>query len=427
MTKVILICLLTVACLCGCSQMFARTSPLTTSQEAHTLPPGRGLRVIEVFPNSPAEAAGIQRMDLLTQYAEYQIIDDATYFAARDKYEKSPAPTIEIVVWRGRERLTAEVPTGWLGVSTIELNRVSLEFSTLMNRINVLSQIPEHMRQHEFKKEFEDGGPTKILEKATALIDQAEQDGSLTTSQLLVAKIYLIQDDAPEEDQKRQSELLKQLLQTQPVSYIHVLGNDKFFKEQRYRAASACLNHYLRSSPDDVSMRLNLAVAYNQIGMYEAAEREVDYVFDRNLGISNYGRIVAYNAKANAALGQKDYVESIELMEKVMALEQDPSRLMIIQLAAAQMGDRARFEEASQRLKQTAPAKYQEVKLQVDAVEAHLMVKQNRRDTARQIVDAWKGDDRAEGRVTSYWKKLPDGMDVARTWAELSKQQTASK
>ena len=45
------------------------------------------------------------------------------------------------------------------------------------------------------------------------------------------------------------------------------------------RLAIAGFSHYLKSWPDDVSIRLNLAVAYNQVGMYEAAEDAVDYVF----------------------------------------------------------------------------------------------------------------------------------------------------
>lgn len=426
MSNMILISVLAIVCLSGCSTMLARTSPLAAAQEPHTNPPQRGLRVIEIFPNSPAEAAGIRMMDVITQYGESQIIDEAAYFAARGKYEKFLTPTVELVVWRGRERMIAKVPTGWLGVSTIEMDRVSLELAGLMNHVNSLTQIPEHQRQREFKKAFENGGIPGILEKAKNLIDKGERDGTLTSAQVLIARIYLIPDDAPADEQKRQSELLEELFRSQPVSFIHMLGNDKFFKERRYRPAIACLNHYLNSSPDDVSMRLNLAVAYNQMGMYEAADREVDYVLDRDLGVSAYGSIVAFNAKAMAALGRRDYLECIKQMEKVMVLEEDPSRLMIIQLAAALMGDRARFEAASQRFKQTAPAKYQEAKLQVDAVEAHLLVKENRRDAASQLVEGWKNDDRAEGKVISYWRKVPHGTDVARTWAELSKRETAS-
>jgi tetratricopeptide (TPR) repeat protein len=357
-------------------------------------------------------------MDLITQYGDYPIEDDAGFFAARNHHENAGTPTVEIVVWRGLSRMTAKVPAGWLGVSTTENNKVSEAFSSLMNRINSMREIPEYMHDREFKGQFKEG-PTKILQKAKDLIDQAEREGTLTRAQVQVARIYLILDEAPEEDQKRQSELLKQFFETQPVNYIHMLGNDKFFKDKRYRAAVACFTHYLKTSPDDVSIRLNLAVAYNQVGMYGEAERAADYVFNHNLELSEHGHVVGYYAKAIAALGRKDYLNSIQFAEKAFAIDPDADRMMLVQLAAAQMGDRERFAGAIQKLQEAQPAKYIEKKLQIDAVGAYAMVKNNQRDAARKLVRMWKDLNRAEGKVIAYWRHFPDGMDVARNWADL--------
>ena len=53
------LCFLIVMCLSGCSAMLGRPSQLSTSGATEGPPPERGLRVEEVFPNSPAAAAGI--------------------------------------------------------------------------------------------------------------------------------------------------------------------------------------------------------------------------------------------------------------------------------------------------------------------------------------------------------------------------------
>jgi tetratricopeptide (TPR) repeat protein len=419
MNKTLLIvCLLAMVCLSGCSAMLAKTSQLSTSRATAGKPPERGLRVTEVFPDSPAAAAGIHNMDLITQYGEYPIVDDAGFFAARDHYERSRTPTVEIVVWRGVFRMSAMVRAGRLGLMTEEDDKVSKAFSALINRINSMHQIPEYMHDREFKGQF-NGGSAKILEEAKALIDQAEREGTLTPAQVQVAQIYMILDQAPEQEQRRQAELLRQLFETQTVEYIHMLGNDKFFKGNRYRAAIACLNHYLNTSPDDISMRLNLAVAYNRVGMYNEAEGAADYVFAHNLRLSEHGQGVGYQSKAIAALGRKDYRNSIKFAEKAFAIEQDVYDQMLARLAAAQMGHTKRVEEAVQNRQEVGPAQFLELKLQIDAVDAYAMVKNNQRDVARKLVRMWKDSDRAEGRVIGYWRNFPDGMDVANNFADL--------
>ena len=319
----LIICFLAVTCLSGCSAMLGRPSQLSTSRATEGPPPERGLRVEEVFDNSPAAAAGIRSMDVITQYGEYPIVDDAGFFAARNHYKDSFSPTVEIAVWRGVTRMTVRVPTGWLGVSTRANDKVSEAFLGMMNKINSIREIPEYMHDREFKGQFE-GGTAKVLEQAKALIDKAEREGTLTAAQIQVARISMILDDAPEEDQRRQAEMLKGFIATQPVNYIHMLGNDEFFKKRRYRAAVACLSHYLKTSPDDISMRLNMAVAYNHLGMYEEADGTANYVFDHNLELSNHAHVVAYMAKAYAALGLKDYRSCIQFYDKAFAIEHEP-------------------------------------------------------------------------------------------------------
>jgi tetratricopeptide (TPR) repeat protein len=357
-------------------------------------------------------------MDLLARYGEYDIVDDAGYFAARNHYEAKRAGTVEITVWRGVHRMTAKVPTGWLGVMTTENDPVSLEFHSLMNRLNAMREIPEYMLDREFKGQFEEG-PTKIIEKARQLIDKAERESSLTPTQILVARIYMVLDEAPAAEVEQQSKLVAQLLATQPANFIEMIGQDKFFEDKRYRPAVACMKLHLAAEPDDVSARLNMGFAYNHLGMFEEAAAAADYVLDNRLRLSEHGYVVAYQVKALAALGLKDYQKSIQFAEKSFALNRETFDISLLQLAAAQKGDLQRVRAAKIRFQEVLPAKYIEKKLQVDAIEAYALLKSNQRAEARELVLKWKDLDRADGKVVNYWKLYPGGLDVANAWADL--------
>ena len=133
----------------------------------------------------------------------------------------------------------------------------------------------------------------------------------------------MILDDAPVEDQQRLEGLLQELIASQPQNYIEYLGSDRFFKDERYRAAIACFKEHLKTSSDDVSIRLNLGFAYNKLAMYNEANSAADFVFEHELKLSEYGRSVGYQVKATASLGLKDYPATIEYAKKAFSVDQD--------------------------------------------------------------------------------------------------------
>jgi tetratricopeptide (TPR) repeat protein len=305
-------------------------------------------------------------------------------------------------------------------VDATENDKVSAEFDSLMNRINTMRQMPEYMLDREFKGLFIEG-PTKILEKARALIDRAERDGTQTPEQVLVKRIYMILDEASIEDQERQAKLLEALIASQPVNYIRMLGSKKFFADKRYRPAIACLNHYLLSEPNDVSIRLKLAVAYNEVGLYDEADRTADYLLGNKRAQGDYGDFDAYSVKAIAALGRKDYRRSISFAGKAFDVQQKIHPLMIMQLAAAQSGELGTIEETTRKIEDDLPPKIAEMKLEIDAVKAYALVNAMQTDMARQLVRQWKELDRSERQIITYWRKFPGGMDVANNWIRLMK------
>jgi len=78
--------------------------------------PQRGLLIIEVLPGGSAEVAGLHPHDLITRYGEFEVIDKASFFSARDHYEQANASVAEIVLWRGPTRIVAKVPPGRIGI-----------------------------------------------------------------------------------------------------------------------------------------------------------------------------------------------------------------------------------------------------------------------------------------------------------------------
>lgn len=419
MKKLLAIALLSVGLLSGCSSSLARTSSVAPSQQSGQSPPKRGLQITQVFPKSPAETAGLRTMDVITTYGDFEIADDAGFFAAKNYYQEKHIPTVEIVVWRGLTRMSAQVRSGWLGVSSKDYDKTSQEFMSLMMDINAQRELPQYMIDSGVYK-FQ-GSQAQDLLKAKELIDQAERDGTLTPAQILLYRIYMILDDAPSADQQRLEDLLRELIASQPRNYIEMLGSDKFFKDKRYRAAIACFKEHLKTSGDDVSIRLNLGVAYNKLGMYNEANGAADYVFQHKLGLSEYGQSVGYSVKATASLGLKDYGTSIEYAKKAFEIEPRFYTVSLIQLAAAETGDLQLLETTIQQFRRTAPEEYEKMLIYSDAAKAYALNKANQTAAARKIVKRWGDLESAEGKVIDYWRIVPHGTEVSKTFGELMK------
>src|SRR3954451_16366278 len=132
MKKLLVVTLLSAGLSVGCSLMFARTSPLSAKrQTGKSQRPTRGLQITQVFPNSPAERAGLHNTDLITKYGEFEIVDNAGFFAAKNHYKEAHIPSVEIVVWRGLNLMSAQVPSGWVGVDASEYDNTSKAFMSL--------------------------------------------------------------------------------------------------------------------------------------------------------------------------------------------------------------------------------------------------------------------------------------------------------
>lgn len=381
-------------------------------------PPKVGLRVTEVVAGTPAQEAGLQPMDVLSRYGRHEIVDAASYFRARETYEEFSESKVEIVYWRGRERIATWVKPGRLGIEFNEYGAVAYQLDSLMQKLNVLIAAPEYFIAGEIAKGAMQPRDV-VLTKISAAIDQAQADGSLTAAQILVARIKAIPDDASQTEVDKQSGLINELIAQQPRGFTDYLGYKIFYRQKRFRPAAACFRRTLEAEPSDVSTRLNLGNAYFMLRMFAEADSAVDYVLKDGKNLSGYGRGVAFQVKANAALGRRDFASALNFAEIAFRANPQSDYLMSLwQFAAAQTGDLESFYQVMKATEEALPSDYARLRGRTDAIEAYILFKNNQPDKARAVVHKWKGKDNFDSNA-KYWRQYPSGEDVLKVWEQL--------
>ena len=405
------------ACAFLCVQPLQAQMPETERRN-----PGRGVRVIEVAPGGQAERAGIQVMDLLSKYGKFTVVDHSSYYKAREFYLKTPDVKVKVEFWRGHTRIVIEVFPGTIGMDTNEYGLVAYQLDSAMMHVNALMPIPEFNRMVEFKDVFEKGGLPAAIAKANEIIDRGEAEGALTATQVLVGRIGLILDDAPEEELKKLDALLAEFIRGQPAEYIGYLG-EKFREKEHFRPAKELLKHYLLTDPDNVSIRLNLGYVCSSLGLWTEAEAAADLVLTHPEDLSPHGFVVAYQQKALGALHRGDYDTSISFATKGFEIERGTFELSVVQLAAALSGNVTKFNEVSARYKEADPDNYESLKLKTDSAEALALSISGQDELARAVIARWAQKDRIEGRLRNYWRFYPHGNRVVENWLRLAQQK----
>jgi tetratricopeptide (TPR) repeat protein len=403
----------------GCLRISGQEPSIEKVNNARRERPTVGLEIMNVWKGGTAYGAGLKSMDILLKYGDFKIVDDSSFFKARDAYEeKDESP--ELVVWRNGDVYKVKIAPGKLGMDAIDCNNTQLHFHAYIDQVNAIRE----MEKEVVEREISQGGlrtPEQSIMFANNLLNDAELKGLLTKSQLLVSRLYMIYDDASPEELQKQAELLKELFATEPISYIEYLSNDVFFKKKRYRTAIECFKFYLQSNPDNVSIRLNMGVAYNHLKMFDEADAAADYVLQNKLPLSSHGYAVAYQVKATAALGQSDFVKTATNCEKAFEAEPSSYTLSMWQLALALSGDVQGVKAVGLKLHEVLPKEWERIRIQLDAIEAFALVKDNQRKQALELSLKYQSSPNAVQSVQRYWSWYRFGNEVSENWKELIK------
>lgn len=405
--------------LAGCASSFAQSQKYELP-EGNQNPPMVGVRIIEVDPEGQLAAAGVQVMDLLSKYGKFTVVDHSTYYKAREFYLNTPDQKVKVKIWRGRMPMTIEVLPGTIGGDTNEYGTVAYQLNSAMMHVNTIKEVPDYLRMVEFKPEFEKGGVEAAIAQAREILDRAEADGTLTPTQILVGRIALILDNAPEDELHKLNALLVEFVRSQPAVYVGWLG-DKFYEEGHYRTAKHLLKEYLSKHPEEIALRLDLGDAYLKLGQWTEAEAIADQVLPKEDDLWPEGLFMAYDLKAFGALSRSDYNTCIDFAEKAFAMGGGTIEIEMVQLAAALSGNTDKFVEARSKRKEKFPKEFETLKLQIDSLEA-LALSVNGNDTlAREIIARSTQKDRTEERLKYYWRTYPQGNKVVENWIRLSK------
>lgn len=401
------------------TSVFAQTQQPDLA-EGNREPPRLGVRVIEIIPNGQAEAGGVQTMDLLAKYGKFTIVDHSTYYKAREFYLRTPKTKVKVVFWRGRSPYTIEVLPGLMGMDTNEYNPVGYALDAVLKHAELTAHIPEYQRQVEFKDVFEKESIDGILRNAKEMIDRAEAEGSLTGTQILVARIRAIPDNTPEEELKKQDLLIAEFLRSQAPEYIAYLG-EKLEEQDHFRPARTLFKQYLLAEPNNVEIRLNLGYVNVKLGLWTDVEAGADLLLTNPEGLAAHELYLVHQHKAFGALSRGDYDTAIAFAEKAWAHEGDDFDLGLIQLAAALKGDVNKFNNTSRIYQQKRPKNYEAFKFQIDSAEALVLAVSGQDELARAVVARRAETDRAEGRLKDYWKEYPQGNKAVENWMRLAK------
>jgi tetratricopeptide (TPR) repeat protein len=290
-----------------------------------------------------------------------------------------------------------------------------------MQRLNTMIELPDYYVESQVAAGTMQPRE-KVVAEILAAIDKAETNASLTPAQILVAKINAILDDSPAPEIEKLSDLLKELVTNQPPGYTNYPGYNVFFKHRRYRAAVACFKRSLEAEPEDVSVRLNLGIAYWHLQRFDEADASADQGL-KDSGLSEYGNGVAYQIKANAALGHRNFPKALDFAEKAFQANPRSDYLMSLwQLAAAQNGNLQKFYEVVRATEKALRKEYENLRCRTDALEAYILARNGQREKARALVTKWVGDEKLVSNAR-YWRQYPSGEDVVRVWKELQNQE----
>jgi hypothetical protein len=190
-------------------------------------------------------------------------------------------------------------------------------------------------------------------------------------------------------------------------------------------AAARMYEIHLAKEPDDVSARLNLALAYGSIGHYDRADEQVRKVIDRpDPGLTPYGFAVSKGGLSYGALGRGDLPGAMKLFEEyVHETNCGGSRVLSshILVAIARTKDIDRFNATVAEMARFEPTVVRTMAPDIELLRIILKVWAGREDEA--LKHARRYPQKLPAAAVAFWKKMPDGEAIINTWNKLRKDQ----
>ncbi len=265
---------------------------------------------------------------------------------------------------------------------------------------------------------------------AEEYVNEAIASGHYTNDQILHMRLLCLNNET-DGDKIRQTQVDELYRKYQPEK-LRLFANYDLLYHQRYYAAAAIFERYLKVKPADVSTELTLASCYAETGKYDEAEALLAKVLGRpksdESAASEYGLSMLPNIQTKIYMGRGQYDRAQESFKK--ALDQYPDDPFYTlgflycaarrEVAGDEAGDfEAAYKMVSARLEKTEAL----IGYHIDALRAFVFLKQQNISMARAMVVKWKDSADAKRYIPIFWRSFPNGVEIVNNWHLLIRQQ----
>jgi hypothetical protein len=383
--------LLLISALAGCGSGPGGTggTPAPAGQQSPELTDG--VLVVQVFPGSEAEKAGLKPGDIIIGYNGVSTPDNVIYDKAKAEADAQKLATVDLTVLRGTALQTVKVPGGTIGFEK-------------RSWVGVLEAVFSRLEQGK-------------LDQAKEILDVAEKEGALNTEQLLVGRIWAIPDTATPEQETQRGELLSKLFEIVPIDTLTEFARLEFVNYRRHAAAAACFQRVIKERPADTQARLELALAYTALAKYDDADRELAVVEKDRKSLTEAGQKVVERTRANVALGKKDYKAALAYYSAVVSADSNPQDWVsqsIYLYCAARSTDSAEFSTALERVKKLQGENLGPMDVNSKLLETFALSLQKK--AAEATAKAKELPEDLPAQIVEFWQRVPEGQDVIDRW-----------
>lgn len=374
---------------CGSSPGGPGATPAPAGQQSPELTDG--VLVVQVFPGSAAEKAGLKPGDIIIGYNGVSTPDNVIYDKAKAEADAQKLASVDLTVLRGSALQTVKVPGGTLGFEK-------------RTWVGVLEAVFARLEQ---------GKP----DQAKEILDVAEKEGALTTEQLLVGRLWTIPDTATPEQETERAGLLAKLFEIVPIDTLTEFGKQEFVNYRRHATASACFQRVIKEKPADTQARLELALSYTALAKYDDAARELALVEKDRKTLTEAGLKVVERTRANVALGKKDYKAALAYYSTAVSTDMNPqdwvSQSMYL-YCAARSTDPAAFPTALDRVKKLQGENVGPMDVNSKLLESFAFSLQKK--NAEATTKARELPEDLPAPIVEFWQRVPEGQDVIDRW-----------
>jgi tetratricopeptide (TPR) repeat protein len=261
------------------------------------------------------------------------------------------------------------------------------------------------------------------IEGAAHLIEQADEERSMSDADLLISKIHMLSDRDSSQAVSRKK-LVNELSAHLTVDGMAFVGSQIFFPSKQFQASAMLLERAAAAEPKDIAVKNNLALTYAVMGRFHDAEHLADQVMQLpRQELTDFGWSVVHKTKGYVYQARGQFEQAAQLLQRAVeesANSSDPNLRRRYLLNLARLRDLSRFENALAYCSKHPGDGFLDSAQYVDALHAYLLSALDRRPEALEIIEKWRKNPDVQRQILEYWSETPGAEPVIFKWKELN-------